>query len=137
VTPTAYARLILAAVHLCAVLAPAGVAHAGGRVPTPEVRIEAGTEACIAPPDEMRRNHMDMLRHQRDKTLRLGERGAQVSLNGCVSCHASRSTGSVNAGPQDFCETCHAYAAVKLDCFECHQAKSASRPMAAAAGVIR
>ena len=135
-TPTAIVRLALIAMHLCAVLAPAGAAHAGGRVTTPEIRIEPGTESCIAPPDEMRRNHMDMLRHQRDKTLRLGERGAQVSLNGCVSCHASRASGSVNAGPQDFCETCHAYAAVKLDCFECHQAKSSARPVATA-GVPR
>jgi hypothetical protein len=40
-----------------------------------------------------------------------------------VSCHASKTTGSVAAASTDFCSSCHAYAAVKIDCFECHANK--------------
>ncbi len=130
-TRTSLARLAL---PWLAALAVAG-AHA--EVPKPVIEIEPGTESCVAPPEEMRRTHMDLLSHQRDRTLRLGERGAKVSLNGCISCHASRTTGSVNATRQDFCETCHAYAAVKLDCFECHQSKAPARQSADAAGAKR
>lgn len=97
-------------------------AQAGAGVPKPVVKIEnPGT--CVAPAEEMRRNHMEMLKHQRDRTLRLGERGAKVSLNGCIECHASKTGGSV-LGKDNFCESCHAYAAVKLDCWDCHQPKA-------------
>ena len=92
-------------------------------VPKPVIAI-AKPGQCIAPVEEMRRNHMDMLRHQRDRTLRLGEREAKVSLNACIDCHASRDNGSVLGDKENFCQGCHAYAAVKLDCFECHQAKA-------------
>ena len=70
----------------------------------------------------MRRNHMELLKHQRDETMRSGIRTAQFSLNGCVQCHASAKTGSV-LGPEGFCQSCHSYAGVKLDCFECHASK--------------
>lgn len=107
-------------------------AIADGRVAKPEIQVDASRGACVAPPAEMRRQHMSMLQHQRDRTLRLGERGARVSLNACVNCHASKTTGSVAASPKDFCESCHAYVGVKLDCFECHQPKAAA--MASATG---
>jgi hypothetical protein len=76
----------------------------------------------------MRRNHMKMLLHQRDRTLREGVRTTQFSLKNCVECHASRKTGSV-LGEEGFCSSCHAYASVKIDCFECH---SSERQKAAA-----
>jgi hypothetical protein len=101
-----------------------------GRVALPVVQIEKG-EACVAPADEMRRNHMKMLHHQRDRTMREGVRTARFSLKGCVDCHASQKTSSV-LGAEGFCSSCHAYASVKIDCFECHTpmrpAGSASRP---------
>ncbi|TXT35702.1 MAG: hypothetical protein FD135_4753 [Comamonadaceae bacterium] len=71
----------------------------------------------------MRRNHMKLLKHQRDDTLRGGVRTGKYSLKECVSCHASQSTQSVNASAGDFCQSCHTYAAVKIDCFECHASK--------------
>jgi hypothetical protein len=98
-------------------------AHAGNGVPKPAFTI-ANPGQCVAPAEEMRRNHMDMLKHQRDRTMRQGERGAKASLNGCVECHASKTTGSVLGGKDNFCESCHAYAAVKLDCWDCHQPKA-------------
>ncbi len=94
-----------------------------GRVPKPAVVIEKG-DKCVADKDSMRRDHMKFLKHQRDKTMREGIRTKQFSLNECISCHASQKTGSVIGANDNFCQGCHAYAAVKLDCFECHQPKA-------------
>ncbi len=113
--------LLLIAVSPAPTLAHNGDAHPQ-RTPVPNMVIE-NPGKCVAPAEEMRRNHMEMLKHQRDRTLRQGIRGEPVSLNGCIECHASKKTGSV-LGKGDFCESCHAYAAVKLDCFECHQPKA-------------
>jgi len=82
----------------------------------------AQLEQCVEPTDVMRRNHMELIRHQRDKTVHQGIRSSKHSLAGCVSCHASYDGGgpvSVVATGQ-FCQTCHAHTAVTLDCFECH-----------------
>ena len=58
-----------------------------------------------------------------------GVRQGRDNLQGCVSCHASAASGSVAQAKTDFCVSCHAYAAVQIDCFECH----ASRPAQAVA----
>jgi hypothetical protein len=124
----------IAAGIIAAVLALAGVADAGekqaGRVAVPALKIEKG-EACVAPTGEMRRDHMKMLLHQRDRTMRSGLREPRFSLKNCVDCHASRETGSV-LGKDGFCSSCHEYAAVSIDCFECHspqpQKRTAARP---------
>jgi hypothetical protein len=100
-------------------LAPA-LSSAGAAKPV--VNIENPGQ-CIAPAEEMRRNHMDMLKHQRDRTMRQGIRGEKASLNECINCHASKTTGSVT-GKDNFCESCHSYVAVKLDCWDCHQPKA-------------
>jgi hypothetical protein len=77
-----------------AVLA-AGMAHAdAGRTPKPTVSI-AQPGQCVAATELMRRDHMELLKHQRDRTMRAGVRTPQYSLNGCVECHASAKTGSV------------------------------------------
>jgi hypothetical protein len=124
----------IAAGIFAAVLALAGVADAGerqaGRVALPTIKIEKG-EACVAPTGEMRRDHMKMLLHQRDRTMHQGLREPRFSLKGCVECHASQKTGSV-LGKEGFCSSCHEYAAVRMDCFECHTpqraAPTAARP---------
>jgi hypothetical protein len=36
----------------------------------------------------MRINHMRLLRHDRDETMRLGNRDTQYSIKECVACHA-------------------------------------------------
>ena len=89
-----------------------------GRVPAPIVKIEKG-EKCVEPTEEMRRNHMDMILHQRDRTVHEGIRSVKHSLKNCIDCHANPKTNSV-IGKDGFCESCHTYAAVKMDCFECH-----------------
>ena len=78
---------------------------------------------CVADPAFMRRNHGKLLKHQRDDTVHLGLRTGPYSLKACIGCHASRTTDSVAAARTDFCQSCHAYAAVQIDCFECHASK--------------
>jgi len=89
------------------------------RVALPAIHIEAVGKTCVAPVEEMRRNHMRMLTHQRDRTVHQGERKTRFALKDCIECHAGRETGSV-LGKDGFCSSCHAYASVRLDCFECH-----------------
>nr|WP_319566086.1 hypothetical protein [uncultured Rhodoferax sp.] len=103
-----------------------GAAAAAGKPQGLQPLIEkARGGQCVEDAAFMRRNHMKLLKHQRDDTLRGGVRTGKYSLKACVSCHASQSTQSVNASSGDFCQSCHAYAAVKIDCFECHANKPA------------
>ncbi len=68
-------------------------------------------------------NHPDLLKHDRKLTVRLGERDVTASLAECVTCHARNGADAkpvTIASDQHFCRTCHDYAAVKIDCFQCH-----------------
>lgn len=96
-------------------------------VPHPVIESARGGQ-CVADPAFMRRNHMQLLMHQRDETLRGGNRSGKYSLKACIACHASQISQSVNAEAGNFCQSCHNYAAVKIDCFECHANKPASAP---------
>ncbi|MER2604215.1 MAG: cytochrome c3 family protein [Siculibacillus sp.] len=113
--------------------AATGIALEGG-VPLPSIpKATAGT--CVAPPAEMRRAHPDMLKHTRDVTLRGGDRTAPSGLGGCIECHQVKGADGravTVSSPQHFCRSCHDYAAVKVDCFECH----ASRPEASKASSL-
>ena len=90
---------------------------------------------CVEDPKVMRRIHMDLLRHGRNDTVRLGIRDRRTSLQACVDCHANAKDGSVLGSDTHFCQGCHAYAAVKPTCFECHSshARDAASATAAAA----
>ena len=101
------------------------------RVPLPGVQPPAEGK-CVEDTAFMRRNHMRLLVHQRDRTVHEGIRTEKHSLANCVSCHASRETGRVTGSKDAFCEGCHRYAAVKLDCFECHADRPAATASAAA-----
>ena len=95
-------------------------------VPYPDIPMGQG-DSCVEDTEFMRRNHMDLLKHQRDDTMREGIRTKQHSLKECVSCHAvagADATAVTVASPKHFCRSCHDYAAVQIDCFQCH----ASRP---------
>jgi len=93
----------------------------------PELKINrANGDKCVLPADEMRKDHMTHLDHQRDDTMHDGIRTKKFSLKECINCHANKDEAGqyipVNA-PGEFCQTCHAYTSVKLDCFECHATK--------------
>ena len=99
-------------------------AHAdGSRTPLPVIEPATAGTQCVEPADVMRRNHMRFLEHQRDETVHGGVRGAKHSLKGCIDCHASAKTASVAKAETNFCVSCHSYAAVRIDCFECHSSR--------------
>ena len=112
--------LLVASMLLCVL----GVATAAA-----QPVIEAARNGpCVEDAPTMRRHHMEYLKHQRDATVHGGVRGAKYSLKACIACHASQSTNSVTASSSNFCQSCHAYAAVHIDCFECHANQPQAKP---------
>jgi len=95
----------------------------------------SGMDACVAPTAEMRRYHMEYLKHDRDKTVHQGVRDLKNSLADCVDCHAAKDGNggyeSINADGQ-FCDKCHNYMAVTLACFQCHRKTPADRDASSA-----
>lgn len=116
--------LLLTCIAVAAFAAETGTEGSG--VPMPEIALGQG-DSCVEDIDFMRRNHMDLLKHQRDETMLRGVRTEQYSLKECISCHAVNGPDAIPvtvSSPQHFCRSCHDYAAVSVDCFQCH----ASRP---------
>jgi hypothetical protein len=78
---------------------------------------------CIQPEDEMRRNHMNYILHERDETMHEGVRNEPGSLAACIDCHVEPNSEGEIAGidsKEHFCNACHQYASVQIDCFQCH-----------------
>jgi len=92
---------------------------------SPNVPAAVKGERCVEPLEIIRRNHMSLLLHQRDRTVHFGERDTKHSLKGCLSCHTQKNDQGafipVNEKGQ-FCYECHDYTGVQMDCFECHAA---------------
>ena len=94
-----------------------------GAVVIPQPNKPDNASACVEPVEVMRREHMNLLLHQRDDTVLDGERDGEYSLVGCMDCHnpaQSAETAIRYPDPQHFCAGCHLYASVQIDCFECH-----------------
>lgn len=110
--------LILAA----GLVSPLAAAEGVGDFVLPSSRA-AAAGGCVEPTEYMRRNHFVVIRHQRDTTVYGGIRSTKHSLAGCVSCHVGYDEASqpvaVN-GKGQFCNACHEYAAVTMNCFDCH-----------------
>ena len=103
-----------------------GLANAAfaGETSAPTLVIpEWAGDSCVEPTSVMRRDHMRFLFEQRDATVHQGIRTERHSLTGCVQCHVNRDRAgvalAVNATGQ-FCASCHEYAGVSMDCFDCH-----------------
>ncbi len=107
----------LAALLLAGVMPATAADEHGGH------KLIAKGDQCVRDAEYMRRNHMNVLKHQRDETMRKGIRTTQDSLKNCIECHVNPKTNSVAGGKEDFCTWCHSRAAVKIDCFECHSSK--------------
>lgn len=96
-----------------------------GEVPKPQVPPAVKGEQCVEDTAVMRRNHMDFLKHHRDESLREGIRTKQYSLTECLECHVapeSQANASQESG-EHFCMSCHSYAGVTVDCFQCHNTR--------------
>ena len=79
-----------------------------------------GSEKCVLPESEMKKNHMMHILHQRDKTMRQGIRTKQFSLKECINCHVPENSTARFGDDKHFCSSCHNYAGVTIDCFQCH-----------------
>lgn len=112
-------RLISLLALLVPLVIASGVSAAESRVPLPQLSKPLG-ERCVEETGFMRRNHMQLLKHQRDETMHRGIRTEQHSLKNCLACHASEKPAAEPQEQQHFCQSCHEYAGVRLDCFECH-----------------
>jgi len=93
---------------------------------TPFPKIHEPTDEsvkCIQPEDVMRREHMNYILHERNETMHEGIRGEPESLANCINCHVEPDKNGKIAGiesDEHFCNACHQYAAVQIDCFQCH-----------------
>ncbi len=104
-----------------------------GKLTYPAVQ---GKRCVINDTMEMRKNHMNYITHQRAETTRLGKRWNKkthknnFSIEKCINCHArdekgkpvKLKLGSGKLNAEHFCQSCHNYTAVTIDCFSCHSA---------------
>jgi len=91
----------------------------------PEKHFSA-TQACVKPIEEMRRNHMEIILHQRNETMHKGIRTPENSIQGCINCHVTKDEAGQAVSftsEKHFCNTCHQELAVSIDCFQCHNSK--------------
>ena len=112
---------VLAGSALTALMLISANAFAG--TPFPTINEPSKAEKCIQPEDEMRRNHMNYILHERDETMHEGIRGEPSSLANCIDCHVEPNENGEIAGiesKEHFCTACHEYASVQIDCFQCH-----------------
>jgi len=101
------------------------LSNAGDLGPTPpKAKMNFSENSkCVKPIDDIRRNHMELLKHKRDLTLREGVRTKTDSLVECIDCHVTpNEKGEYARISEDghFCSSCHNYAGVSIDCFDCH-----------------
>ena len=92
-------------------------------VPMPGIPDAIKGEQCVEDTDFMRKNHMELLLHQRDETMYKGIRTKKHSLKECFTCHVVKDKDNkplTVSSPKHFCRECHDYAAVSIDCFQCH-----------------
>ncbi|MBI5213523.1 MAG: sulfate reduction electron transfer complex DsrMKJOP subunit DsrJ [Nitrospirae bacterium] len=89
------------------------------KLDTPVIQ-QLAEKKCVEPKEFMKAEHMQMLNDWRDAAIREGKRiyvnseGKifNISLqNTCMNCHSNK---------KEFCDKCHAYAAVKPYCWTCH-----------------
>ena len=83
----------------------------------------AKLEQCVEPTEFMRRNHMELIKHQRDETVHKGIRATDHKLASCIECHVQHDAQGqpvpVNA-PGQFCAACHQFVGEHLNCYQCH-----------------
>ncbi|EIJ41168.1 hypothetical protein BegalDRAFT_0246 [Beggiatoa alba B18LD] len=89
---------------------------------SPAKQAFSATQACVEPIETIRRQHGDALKYRH----RLANKGIYTSgyrFIDCINCHITpTATGQypIKDSPQHFCNACHTYVAVQIDCFNCH-----------------
>ena len=121
---TRFLRLINVLIGIALLSASTLVVTAVAETPFPTIHEPSDKSLkCIQPEDEMRRNHMNYIMHQRDITMHQGIRTETDSLAKCIDCHVEPNNKGEIAGiesEEHFCNACHQYASVQIDCFQCH-----------------
>lgn len=80
-----------------------------------------GTKCSIPGDDDYKTaHHFEYLLHKRDQTMHQGIRTKQYSLKACINCHGPADKTVHYGDPKHFCSSCHNYASVNIDCFQCH-----------------
>jgi len=91
-------------------------------VPGPVIP-KGNADKCVLPTKQMRLEHMEKILHHRDQTMKKGIRTTQFSFKKCISCHVVKDKAGKAVNYKDkrhFCNSCHTFASVKIDCFDCH-----------------
>ena len=117
-----FAKHLVILVGLTALPMLSNAGELGPDLPKAKMKASDKTE-CVEPIGDMRKNHMEFLKHKRDLTMREGVRTKTHSLTECIDCHVTPNDKGEFARIGDdkhFCSSCHNYAAVKVDCFDCH-----------------
>ncbi len=126
-------RPFLLFIAVAAVLVGAGTMLAVAETPAagttlasaePMPTASASSGHCIMPTPFMRRNHMQLLMHDRRTEVHQGVREQGHNLEDCMNCHAVRDEQGRAVPITDsrhFCNKCHGSAAVAIDCFSCHR----------------
>lgn len=93
---------------------------AGEAQNVPDPKIITTEKQCIESTQYMRDSHMDLLDEWRWSVVREGDR-TYIASDGkewtisirdtCMECHSNKA---------EFCDTCHDYAGIKPDCWDCH-----------------
>lgn len=120
----AVAAALLALTVLTMVMAVFVASPAGNRAMAATTMEAEQRGPCLAPASIMRRNHMEMLKHDRNAAVHDGIRPPHRTLENCVTCHAVADTEGKPVSVEDsrhFCNNCHPQAAVSIDCFSCHR----------------
>ncbi len=101
----------------------------------PELRQAAGQKSCVAPRQQMREAHMELLMQWRDNKVRSGERSFTAADGTIYAVNLTRTCLTQCHGSKDkFCDSCHAYAGVPTpDCWGCHTSPT-PLPSAASTG---
>ncbi|MXY14811.1 MAG: hypothetical protein F4X93_00140 [Proteobacteria bacterium] len=98
------------------------VAAGPENIPPPKAKYDEDT-LCVEPVEIMRRQHFEYILDHRDRTVIEGIRTKKHSLIGCIDCHITPNDEGVYARYSQethFCASCHQFAAVRIDCFQCH-----------------
>jgi hypothetical protein len=114
--------LLLAAAGLVA-MSMLPTAALAGDVPMPVIPKAVKGKHCVMPTEDMRKNHMKYILRHRDLVVHDGIRTQKFNLRQCLACHVPREPKGKEihvSSKKHFCEACHAYAGVKIDCFQCH-----------------
>lgn len=116
--------LVLVTATLVSVAGGMALAATGTPAAAPAEAAATTSGPCIAPVPFMRRNHMEILKHDRRVTVHQGVRVEGHRLEDCITCHAVKGENGQAVPISDsrhFCNRCHGAAAVSIDCFSCHR----------------